>query len=211
MARRRRKARNPETPWLKYALIAGGCYAVYRLLKSNGMLGENGDDYNKSLVEAFKPDPIVEKTKLVVHVLPDSAQKALKTVEVRTQYAKEIISTLDPRVINRDYEKQTQQLEALRQKMNSARKLATQGGKPIYQAKLSEATAAWQEKSKSLAATKKTLEEYGKNIASVRSSEKDLAREIAKVSPQVKNVPEELQQALEDCLSSASLTVSGDK
>jgi hypothetical protein len=56
MARRRRKARNPETPWLKYALIAGGCYAAYRLLKSSGMLGGNGDDY-----APYIPDPVVIK------------------------------------------------------------------------------------------------------------------------------------------------------
>ena len=52
MARRkRRKSRNPATPWLKYALIAGGCYMLYRLIKGGGLLGGDGDDYN--------PDPVV--------------------------------------------------------------------------------------------------------------------------------------------------------
>ncbi len=62
MARRkRRKSRNPESAFMEYAIIAGGIYLLYRLIKTTGLLGGNGD-YDKPYV----PSPVVEKVKRVV-------------------------------------------------------------------------------------------------------------------------------------------------
>lgn len=66
MARRRKKARNPKTPWLKYALFAAGGYFVYRILKDKGILGGNGDDD----YAPYTPGPVVKKVDEMLSKVP---------------------------------------------------------------------------------------------------------------------------------------------
>jgi hypothetical protein len=66
MAKRRRKSKNPETAWLKYALIAGAGYLAYRVLKSKGMLGENGDDE----YAPYTPGPVVQQVEETLRKIP---------------------------------------------------------------------------------------------------------------------------------------------
>jgi hypothetical protein len=45
MARKRRRRRNPGSPWVRFAIYGGLGWMLYRALRSSGVLGSNGDDY----------------------------------------------------------------------------------------------------------------------------------------------------------------------
>lgn len=91
---RRRKSSNPETPWLKYVLVAGGCYFAYRLLKDRGILGGNGDDYTYVQAPVVKEveDVLKKATPSVMRTAPAAARG---TVTLLAQKKKSYDITLE--------------------------------------------------------------------------------------------------------------------
>lgn len=158
MARKRKKRKNPEAAWLKYGLIAGAAYLLYRTLGRG--LGTNGD----TSYEVYKPSPVVEKVRQIVSA-PARHPDSDPMVPLRQTYQK---YALQEKQAAQSVERARAVASALTQKQNELnrrkadldrlRELQRQKGGSQYNVQVNKASSAWQQTERDISSLKRELE-----------------------------------------------------
>lgn len=129
MARKKRKNPAPKpTPWLKYALIAGGAYLILRELRKRGTLGNGG--YGVKPVDKPKPKPKTMVGQFTAS-LPWYARAALTVAEAGKDVGTAAKSLVLPGSVAPDWKSANADLiERLREAQYAKQKAAQQ--KPLF-------------------------------------------------------------------------------
>lgn len=216
MARKRKKRNNPESAWLKYGLIAGAAYLLYRSLGKG--LGNNGEtDY-----EVYKPSPVVEKVRQIVST-PARHPASDPMVFLRQTYRKYALQEKQAaqlaeqaRAVSSALSHKQSELNRRKADLDRLRELQRQKGGSQYNVQVNKALLAWQQTERDISDLKRELE-VKKDLVRMqteplRKAEQELLDVSSDVIKEYEASPQKFEQQykpekLSDFLMAAALAI----